>query len=64
MDLKPKGVCVQVLHPGFVATDMTAGFGGGIAPEECAAALVGTMAAAKLEDTGKYLSRLGKEELW
>ena len=28
-DLAPAGVCVQVIHPGMVDTDMTAQWGGG-----------------------------------
>mmetsp|Transcript_20365 Transcript_20365/g.24719 ORF Transcript_20365/g.24719 Transcript_20365/m.24719 type:complete len:234 (-) Transcript_20365:145-846(-) len=35
-DLASSGVAVGILHPGMVATDMTAAFGGGISAEESA----------------------------
>jgi NAD(P)-dependent dehydrogenase (short-subunit alcohol dehydrogenase family) len=54
-DLKKRGQTVVMLHPGMVATDMSAGSTGDfIQPEEAAAGLVRQLDAAKLEDQPEF----------
>ena len=64
-ELQPRGILCQLLHPGFVNTDMTAAFGGGGKEvSDVAGGLVDRMAEATMDTTGKFLSYSGKEELW
>jgi NAD(P)-dependent dehydrogenase (short-subunit alcohol dehydrogenase family) len=62
-DLKPRGIAVLTLHPGYVRTDMT-GNSGGIAPAEAAKMLIAGIDALTLETTGKFLHANGEELPW
>ena len=62
VDLKDAGIGVYLLHPGWVATDMTQGTG--IAVEESAAGLVRTMDSLDLEQTGTFWHQEGYELPW
>jgi len=54
-DLKKRGLTVVMLHPGMVATDMSAGSTGDfIQPEEAATGLIRQLDAAKLEDQPEF----------
>ncbi|KXZ41370.1 hypothetical protein GPECTOR_516g492 [Gonium pectorale] len=68
VDLKPQGVAVGLLHPGFVATDMTAkyhGMDGVIGPEQSADDLVRIMTTQlSMETTGTFWHRNGSVLPW
>lgn len=53
IDLKPRGIAVAILHPGYVRTDMT-GHGGLIDPDESAAGLIARMDALDLGNSGSF----------
>lgn len=53
LDLKPRGIAVAVLHPGFVATDMVGG-NGDISPDEAAERLVKRIDEVTLQNTGTF----------
>ena len=64
-DLKPAGVTVVMLHPGMVATDMSAGSKGEfIQPEEAAAGLIRQIDAAKLGDRPEFRHANGELLPW
>ncbi len=62
-DLKPKGIAVAVLHPGFVRTDMVGG-GGNVAPETAAKQLAVRMDGLTLENTGAFWHASGELLPW
>lgn len=62
VDLKDAGIGVFLLHPGWVATDMTEGTG--IAVEESAAGLVRTMDRLDIGQTGSFWHQEGYELPW
>lgn len=53
MDLKPKGIAVVQLHPGYVKTRMV-NFGGIISPAESAQGLAARIEELDLENTGTF----------
>lgn len=53
VDLKPRGIAVAILHPGYVRTDMT-GQHGQIEPREAAERLVQRMDELNLANTGTF----------
>lgn len=63
MDLKPKGIAVVQLHPGYVKTRMV-NFGGLITPEESARGLADRIADLSLENTGTFWHSNGEELPW
>ncbi|MCK7542599.1 SDR family oxidoreductase [Marinobacter bryozoorum] len=63
MDLKPKGIAVAQLHPGYVKTRMV-NFGGLISPEESARGLAERIARLDLENTGSFWHSNGEELPW
>lgn len=63
MDLKPQGIAVAQLHPGFVKTRMV-NFGGLITPEEAARGLAERIAHLSLENTGSFWHSNGDELPW
>ena len=63
VDLKPRGVSVFLMHPGYVATDMV-GRSGDISPEVAAQRLVGLLDKLGLEDTGSFRHSNGSELPW
>ena len=62
-DLAPKGVAVCLLHPGYVATDMTAGRGE-VSPATAAAGLVARVDGLNLENTGTFWHANGAVLPW
>ncbi|MBP8926784.1 MAG: SDR family oxidoreductase [Pseudomonadales bacterium] len=62
-DLKPQGVSVVILHPGFVRTEMTRGHGQ-IDPDESVRGLLQRIVELKLETTGRFLHQNGDILPW
>ena len=62
-DLKPKGIAVILLHPGYVRTDMTGG-GGGTSPEDSAKGLIERIDELNLENTGGFWHAEGYRLPW
>ena len=62
-DLKPMGVAVANLHPGWVRTDM-GGAAADIAPAESAAGILKLAEALTLEGTGRFYNWDGSELAW
>ncbi|HAU06593.1 MAG TPA: short-chain dehydrogenase [Gammaproteobacteria bacterium] len=63
IDLKPKGIAVAILHPGYVKTDMT-GHQGLIEVDESATGLIGLMDALSLETSGGFWHTNGEPLPW
>ena len=63
VDLKPRGVAVFLLHPGYVATDMV-GRSGDITPEVAAQRLVELVDRLSLEQSGSFRHSNGSELPW
>lgn len=62
-DLRPAGVAVALLHPGFVKTEMTGGMGA-VEPAEAAAGLVARMDELTLRTSGRFWHAEGQELPW
>jgi NAD(P)-dependent dehydrogenase (short-subunit alcohol dehydrogenase family) len=63
MDLKPRGIAVAQLHPGYVKTRMV-NFGGLITPEESAKGLAERIDGLTLDNTGSFWHSNGEELPW
>lgn len=63
VDLKPRGIAVAQLHPGYVKTRMV-NFGGLITPEESAKGLAERIAGLNLENSGSFWHSNGEELPW
>ncbi|MDX1634243.1 MAG: SDR family oxidoreductase [Marinobacter sp.] len=63
MDLKPRGIAVAQLHPGYVKTRMV-NFGGLISPEEAARGLAERIDGLTLANTGSFWHSNGDELPW
>ena len=63
VDLKPKGISVALLHPGYVKTEMT-GFNGDITPDQAASGLIKIMDKTNLENTGMFWHSNGENLPW
>lgn len=63
MDLKPRGIAVAQLHPGYVQTRMV-NFGGLITPEEAAKGLAARIDGLNLENTGSFWHSNGEDLPW
>ncbi|WP_028671794.1 SDR family oxidoreductase [Saccharospirillum impatiens] len=63
VDLKPKGIAVALLHPGYVKTRMV-NFGGMITPEEAATGLAARIDGLTLENTGSFWHSNGDSLPW
>jgi NAD(P)-dependent dehydrogenase (short-subunit alcohol dehydrogenase family) len=63
MDLRPRGIAVTQLHPGYVKTRMV-NFGGMITPEEAAAGIAERIEALTLETTGGFWHSNGEPLPW
>ncbi|HEY1614216.1 MAG TPA: SDR family oxidoreductase [Rhizomicrobium sp.] len=63
IDLKPRGVTVAVIHPGWVKTDM-GGPNADITPEESACGIRKVIAGMTLADTGKFFKWNGDMHPW
>ena len=62
-DLKPTGIAVALLHPGYVKTDMTGG-NGDVQPEFSAQGLMARMEELSLESTGGFWHAQGEPLPW
>jgi NAD(P)-dependent dehydrogenase (short-subunit alcohol dehydrogenase family) len=62
-DLKPRGVAVFLLHPGYVKTEMNKG-GGDISPEESAAGMLKVLDRVGLAETGTFWHTNGQGLSW
>jgi len=62
-DLAPRGIAVVMLHPGFVATDMTGGRGN-VTPADSARGLLARLDALTLETTGRFVRATGEPLPW
>ena len=63
IDLKPKGIAVALLHPGWVNTEMV-NFNGLIEPEESAAGLIARIDALNLDNSGGFWHSNGDKLPW
>lgn len=63
IDLKPRGVAVFLLHPGYVATDMVGGTGD-VSPDHAAGQLVERIDGLTLEQTGTFWHADGSPLPW
>ena len=61
-DLAPQGVAVVLLHPGFVATEMTGGRG--VSSEESARGLIARMDELTMETSGSFWHAEGYSLPW
>ena len=61
-DLGPRGIAIALLHPGYVATDMTDGQG--VAPEDAARGLINRIDDLTLETSGGFWHAEGYELPW
>jgi len=62
-ELKPQGVPVLIVHPGWVKTEM-GGEGAPITPEDSAAGMLKLIDKLDIASTGKFLAWNGKELAW
>ena len=62
-ELKPQGVPVLIVHPGWVKTEM-GGDGAQLSPEQSAAQLLKLIDKFDIGSTGKFLAWNGKELAW
>ena len=63
IDLKPKGIAVALLHPGWVNTEMV-NFNGQIEPEESAKGLVARIDELNLDNSGGFWHTNGEMLPW
>jgi NAD(P)-dependent dehydrogenase (short-subunit alcohol dehydrogenase family) len=63
VDLRPRGIAVFLLHPGYVATDMVGG-SGDISPAIAAERLVGVLERLQIEQTGSFWHSNGSALTW
>lgn len=63
MDLKPRGIAVTLLHPGFVQTEMVGGQGE-VTPDQAAEGLIARLDALSLETTGGFWHANGQPLPW
>ena len=63
IDLKPKGVSVVLLHPGYVATDMVGGTGD-VSPQQAARQLIERLDALTPEKSGTFQHANGSMLPW
>ncbi|TVY57843.1 putative oxidoreductase [Lachnellula suecica] len=71
LDLKERGVCVSVVHPGFMRTEMTKGVGfdkfwddgGAVTPDEAAKSLVEWVEKLDMSKSGEYWAPRGPRDI-
>ena len=66
IDLKPRGITVGLVSPGFVRTDFTKGIDLPmmISPEQSATAVIKVIDGYDLALTGKFMRHTGEEAGW
>lgn len=62
-DLRPRGIAVFLLHPGFVRTDMTGG-NGDVTPEQAAANLIARIDQLGMAESGSFWHANGEALSW
>jgi NAD(P)-dependent dehydrogenase (short-subunit alcohol dehydrogenase family) len=62
-DLRPRGIAVALLHPGFVRTNMTGG-NGNVEPADAARDLLKRIDELNLENSGRFWHASGEELPW
>jgi NAD(P)-dependent dehydrogenase (short-subunit alcohol dehydrogenase family) len=62
-ELKPQGIPVLIVHPGWVKTEM-GGEGAQLKPEESAAQLLKLIDKLDVASTGRFLAWNGRELAW
>lgn len=62
-ELKPQGIPVLIVHPGWVKTDM-GGEGAPLSPEDSAAQMLKLIDKFDIASTGRFLAWNGKELAW
>jgi NAD(P)-dependent dehydrogenase (short-subunit alcohol dehydrogenase family) len=62
-DLSPKGIAVMLLHPGYVATDMTGG-SGSTSTDASAAGLIARLDELSVDTSGSFWHAEGYELPW
>lgn len=63
MDLKPRGISVALLHPGYVRTDMT-NHSGTVSPEDAARGLLARLDDLSLSTSGGFWHQNGQQLPW
>ncbi len=63
VDLKPKGIAVGLLHPGYVKTDMT-GHQGFVDTQHSAQGLLARIEELNLEKSGTFWHAEGEQLPW
>jgi NAD(P)-dependent dehydrogenase (short-subunit alcohol dehydrogenase family) len=63
LELKPQGIAIGLIHPGWVKTDM-GGPGASIAPDESAAGIVKVIDQLSLQNTGGFWKWNGSRHEW
>jgi NAD(P)-dependent dehydrogenase (short-subunit alcohol dehydrogenase family) len=71
LDLKPHGVIVSIVHPGFMRTEMTKGVGfdkfwdkgGAVTPEVAAESLVEWVKGLDMSKSGEYWAPRGPGDI-
>ncbi|HEX2658586.1 MAG TPA: SDR family oxidoreductase [Polyangia bacterium] len=63
VDLRPRGVAVAILHPGFVRTEMTGG-AGNVEAADAAKMLLARIDALTVETTGRFQHANGETLPW
>jgi NAD(P)-dependent dehydrogenase (short-subunit alcohol dehydrogenase family) len=63
VDLRPQGVTVVVVHPGWVRTDMGGG-GASLSPAESANGLLALLDRLGMAETGRFFRWDGTEHPW
>ena len=63
LDLRPRGIAVFLLHPGYVATDMVGGTGD-VSPDQSAAQLVERLDTLALDQSGTFWHANGSPLPW
>jgi NAD(P)-dependent dehydrogenase (short-subunit alcohol dehydrogenase family) len=63
VDLRPRGIAVAILHPGYVRTGMTGG-AGNVEPDQAAAMLLSRIEELTLETSGTFWHANGERLPW
>jgi len=68
-DLKPSGVAVVMLHPGFLRTEMTKHYShlydefGAVTPDQAVGPILEAVDRLTLDNTGKFIAPMGSNGL-